>query len=252
MPIQHINLPSVKTTEQLKEAVQHQVNLVISQINAQKNRWNNPVDAQGFTVTNLPWPVQGGDAVPLKYLQQATNTTTITNANSIRQSEPVVFNVIFKAAIQQDGNVLLGMSWGTAAPLSGYIVNDGVIVTAGMDFTNGLQVQDHFPLPPDWVAPVDLTIYWLTSSGTANPTWSIQFQSIGSGTTLGHSFNTASTVIGTATTSLTLIKNFIPSINVVGCNPGDLMFFNFGRSDLLTDHAELLELRFDIRRNIPR
>ena len=246
MPVAHVNLPTTKDVDTLRQTVEHQLNLTIDQINAQTGRWNKKVDSQGFTVTNLPWPVQGGDAVPLKYLQQTTNTKTRVRPPRIN---PTIFHVIFKAAISQNGSPLLGMSWGTSSPASGVNINGTNIITAGMVFTGGVYVQDHFPLPLDWIAPIDLTAYWLTSSGTSHPTWSIQFQSVGNGTNINGTFNAASTAVATVTSSLILVETVMQGINVNNVNPGDLMFFKFGRSDAGTDPADLLELRFDIRRN---
>jgi hypothetical protein len=253
MAVSHVNIPAAKDIETLRQHVEHSLNLSISQVNGQTGKLSKKLDAQGNTITNLPMPSQGGDAVPLKYLQdQLVGLEVKRRARSVVRPLPLgvkKFHVIFKAAIAQNGSPLLGMSFPTSS-VSGVVIAGSNVLTAAMQFQGTQFVQDHFPLPDDWAGPVDLTVYWLTSSGTANPTWSCQLISAGNGSSINPAYNAATTVVSTATTSMQLVKTFLPNINVTGVAPGDLMLFKFGRSDSGTDNAGLLELKFDIRRNL--
>lgn len=253
MAVSHVNIPAAKDLETLRQHVEHSLNLSINQVNGQTGKLSKKLDAQGNTITNLPIPSQGGDAVPLKYLEdQLANLDKKHRNRQVNRPVPLgtkLFHVIFKAAIAQNGSALLGMSFPSSS-VTGVVINGSNVLTAAMQFQGTQFVQDHFPLPDDWTAPVDLTVYWLASSGTAAPTWSCALVGVGNGASINPAYNTAGTATATATTSMQLVKTVISNIATTGAHPGDLMMFKFGRSDSGTDNAGLLELRFAIRRNL--
>src|SRR5258708_1069268 len=103
MAVSHVNIPTPKDVKMLLQPVEHLPNLSIRQVNAQTGKLSKKLDAQGNTITNLPIPSQGGDAVPLKYLQdQLAGLDVKHRARTVQRPLPLgvkKFHVIFKAAI---------------------------------------------------------------------------------------------------------------------------------------------------------
>jgi hypothetical protein len=266
VPLKHISIPPVqvddpkKSIEVLRQSTEHQVNLLVQQVNQNANKLTNQVDAQNNTITNIAWPVQPGDTVPLRYLESTLGELEKRVQNKIARTQrppvsggaaPRVFNVVFKAAIAQNGTPLLGMSF-PSSTITGAVVAGTNVLYAVEQFTGGQYVQDHFPLPDDWVPNSQLNcfVYWCTTSGTAAPTWSCQFQGVANAGGLNAAYNSAATIVSTATTSVQLVISTITSIPVTSMLPTQLAMFKFGRSDAGTDTAGLIELRFTIIRNV--
>ena len=261
MPIPTITVPKTKDHNQLAANVEHEVNFVIQQVNNQQGKFIQPVDAQGNALKNLAPPTNAGDAVTLGYLNNALTTTTDSMWKILNRRTPDRYlndpnsgggngamTIIFKAAIAQSGSPLLGMSFGSTSAPTGAIIAGSNVLAAVELFAGGTYVQDHFPLPDNWAGPLDLNIYWLSTSGTAAPTWSVQVQGEGSGATFDSAYNAAGTATATVTASNILVITSISGIDVTGVSGGQLLLFKFGRSDAGVDNAGLLELRFTVNR----
>jgi hypothetical protein len=265
MSLNPITVGSSKDATTMGAAITNEVNLIIQQLNGTANRLTETLNAQGNTVTNLKTPISPGDAVPLSHLNMALSTTTAAMFNILnRRTRPAylnatdasggdtIFNVVFKAAITQNSTPLLGMSFPSSTVI-GQTFSDGSAIFAAEMFSGGWYVQDCFPLPDDWIAgsEFDCIVYWFGSSAGITPTWSCQAASVGNGTSLNISWNSATTAVGSASASMYLYETTLSSISVTGINPSDMLFFNFGRSDGGSDvAAALMALRFLIHRNI--
>src|SRR2546428_2666639 len=155
----------------LAAATEHQVNQLVLQLNQTANRFTGDVNAQGKKLTNLPWPTQAKDAVTVEYLKQELEQQRQDFYNTLnRRTNPYLntgskpFHVIFKPAATQNGTNFLGMSFGADGPSAGSYIGTGTdpLKIGVANFTGTKYVQDHWPLPDDWVpsAGINLSIFW--------------------------------------------------------------------------------------------
>jgi hypothetical protein len=264
MPFSNIILHGASTQDPnaLRTSVEGGVNTLVAQLNAQANKFNAPQNAQGNIISSLGIPTKDGDAVPLGYLKQAIASATDGFYQTInRRTKPYLnvgikpFQVVFKGAVVQGTNVTQGFSWTsngpTGASMSGTSTASVVFAIAG--FTGSNAVYDHFPLPDDWAPEggLNLDVYWTpgTSNGTAG-TWTAAVVSVASGGNFDSAvFNAAGSAVVTGTNRI-VNRDTITSLDLTGMNPGDELFFRFGRSDGGANAMGLIELKFNIYRNI--
>jgi hypothetical protein len=171
------------------------------------------------------------------------------------------YPIIYKGAIVQDNNAILGFSYGsTNSPTAvGYTGTSGSVYGVAQ-FTQGNNywVQDHFYLPDDWQSDaVSLDIYWRIPDGasggtTGNVTWTIQTGSLRAGLGTDVVFGSIKSITTTvpATTGVT-VKSRITPLFMSGILPGDELFFKFARSnaDTCNAPAEMISIKFNINRN---
>ena len=168
------------------------------------------------------------------------------------------YPIIYKAAIVQGNNAVLGFSFANTNAPSAVIYDD----TAGngsfygiASFTNGhaYWVQDHFTMPNDWVQDtVSLDIYWRTDAIVGNVAWQCQVGSIRAGSPPNLSFGGLATVTTTVPgTAYNTVLSTISALTMTGVQPGDELYFKFQRSstDTAAQPAELISIRFNINRD---
>lgn len=162
--------------------------------------------------------------------------------------------VVFRAALQQAGIASVGFSYdATTGPLANSVTGtNGVSACATFAATKLQAVHDHFLLPSDWAAPLDINILWRTTATTGNCTWEIKVGAIAANTLFEPTFNTASssTVAANGTTNqLTLTT--ISSIDTTGFAADKVCYFKLSRrgdTDTLATGADLFEVRFVMHR----
>lgn len=162
--------------------------------------------------------------------------------------------VNFRAALVQAGVASIGFSYDSAGPSAVSVIGTNG-VSAAASFTSGQiqRVHDHFMLPTDWTAPLDLDIIWRTSATSGSVKWQIETAALTTNDPFDPSaFNTASiaTIAANATTNR-ITKTTITSIDTTGLAADKTMYFRFSRlgtTDTLAATAELFTLRFVMRR----
>ena len=182
--------------------------------------------------------------------------TSIANATG-----NINYPIIYKAAIVQGTNAVLGFSFDNAqapnaVPYTGS--NGSLYAVASFTSGNAYWVQDHFYLPDDWKGDaLSLDIYWRAETATTgNVTWGVQLGYLRGGTSqdliFGNIKTTTTTVPGTAGQT---VKTRISPLIISGVNgpiqPGDELFFKFSRSasDTALGNAELISLKFNMNRD---
>ena len=272
MPLHYIQAGTSTDIHQVKNNLVDGVNKLVTQINAQSGKLQTPLNAQGNAITNLPNPTNPSDAVSLSYLTNALATTTnsindtLNRAQNGYRNRVKPYHCIFKAAVAQNGTALLGMNWATSSSSStgsseapvGLVVGIGDLYFAGMVWTStssNVFVQDHFPLPEDWVpSSLDCVVNWYSPSGGGDAaTWQVQFAHATNLADGGQLMNAAASVAASAPTGpkfvISTITNVLVTTNSVNTDfqPGDEIFFKFGASSI-SGTAVLVDLKFLVRR----
>ena len=271
MPLNYIQVGTSTDAHQFGTSIVNNVNKLITQINAQSGKLQTPLNAQGNPITNLPNPVNPSDAVSLSYLNSALSSATDSINDTLNRSangyrnRPKPYHCIFKAAVAQSGTALLGMNWATSSSTStgtsvaptGLVVSVGDLYFAGMVFgTDGNTfVQDHFPLPEDWVpSSLDCIVNWYSpSAGGDAATWTIQFAHATNLAAGAQLFNAAASVGASAPSGpkfvISTISNVLITSNTTNSDfqPGDEVFFKFGASSV-SGTVVLVDLKFLVRR----
>jgi hypothetical protein len=177
--------------------------------------------------------------------------TSIANSSGNKN-----YPIIYKAAIIQGNNAVLGFSFANlnAPNAVAYAGSNGVIY-ATANFQNGQNywVQDHYFMPDDWVGDVvSLDIVWRCAATTGNVTWQCQIGAAGNGDSPDVTFgNIRSVTTAVPATTLTVVKSRISPLDMAHVSAGKELFFKFLRSDTDTAvaDAELISLKFNINRN---
>jgi len=173
----------------------------------------------------------------------------------------VNYPIIYKGAIVQDNNAVLGFSSNNtqapaAVPYTG--THGSLYAVAEFAAGNAYWVQDHFYLPDDWKGDtVSLDIYWRMAPGvsggdTGNVTWTCQ---VGSTTPGGSPDVIFNSLVGVTTTVPSTIgqtvKSRITPIVMTNILGGDELFFKFARSasDTCNAPAQILSIKFNINRD---
>lgn len=173
---------------------------------------------------------------------------------------PLVSYVEFAAAMCQDttadtGFNLEGSGTPTATCVAGTNIRDGTLSFADAALSS---VQGSFWLPEDWTGAIDLQLVWKGSAAsTNNVDWRIETICVADAETMDPAFNTAQdfTDAGKGTANQTN-KAEQTSITTTGCAADEMFFFQFSRdgadgtNDLYAAAAELIVLRFKIRRTL--
>lgn len=272
MPLHYIQVSTNTDAMATGKNIVAGVNQLITQINASANKLQGTLNAQGNAISNLPSPTNPGDAVTLSYLNQAISSATDSINNTLNRSQngyrnrPKPYHCIFKAAVAQNGTALLGMNWTTSSSTStgssvaptGTVIAVGGLYFAGMAFSgtaNNIYVQDHFPLPEDWVpSSLDCIVNWYAPDGGGDGvTWSVQFAHATNLAAGAQVFNAASSVVASTPAgpefASSTITNVLVTTNTTNTDfqPGDEVFFKFGASSI-SGTAVLVDLKFLVRR----
>ncbi len=180
-------------------------------------------------------------------------TTTASGGTGNR-----ILPIFYKAAIAQGSNAVLGFSFGlTPASPSAVVANLGTQIYGVARFTEGVAqtVQDHFWLPDDWTGMLDLDIYWRSPIAIGAVTWQVELAGMRAMTASDVAWTASGQVTDLATTPLNGMNMCtIENITGTGIQPGDELFFQFGRlgtdsGDSMNAAADLIALRFRVRRN---
>jgi hypothetical protein len=160
----------------------------------------------------------------------------------------------FRAVLTQRGVPSLGFSAPENAPIPMAIQESSGIITGAAVFQRdiGQSIQDHFMLPIDWVAPVDLEILWRTNTIIGTATWQVETCGVPIGQTIeSASFNPPQIVFAEAGIGqpYQLVTTTISGLDTTGFAPEGEVFIRFTRlpHDALAADAELISLRFVIR-----
>ena len=165
-----------------------------------------------------------------------------------------VLPIFYKAAIAQGSNAVLGFNFALGQAPSAVLVTGANQVYAVAEFTeaNNYWVQDHFTLPDDWTGAIDLDIYWRAGVTIGGVIWQIETAGMRDMSQSDIAWNAMSYINDLATTPVYGInKCTISNINCGTIQPGDEFFFKFSRSatDTMSAPAQLISLRFRVRRN---
>ena len=180
------------------------------------------------------------------------------------------YPIIYKAAVVQGTNAVLGFSFGNSnAPNAQIYSGSSGLYYAVAQFTQGNDywVQDHFYLPDDWDnspvstpghhtdAPLSLDIYWRCPATTGNVRWQVQVgalrQGVGPDVTWSGYVGQTTVVQGVANQTQ---RTRITPLPTSGLQPGDELFFQFGRNgtnvtDTAAAVAELISIKFNMNRD---
>jgi len=158
----------------------------------------------------------------------------------------------FRAAITQQGVPSLGFSAPENAPVPVAIETNGIISgAAAFSYQAGQSIQDHFMLPAEFVAPLDVEFLWRSSAIMGYATWTIETCGVPIGTTLHDAtFNSVQHVNApSGNAPYELVTSTISGLVTTNLEPEGECFFRVTRSvtDTLLADAELLSLRFVLR-----
>jgi len=246
--------------------VQQAIGTLVTQINGQAGKLQGTLNAQGNAITNLPNPTNPSDPVTLSYLNQALSSATnsisdtLNRATSGYRNRPKPYHCIFKAALAQAGTAIAGFSFPTSHPPTPVVVtqSNGLLFGA-LDFgtTGSCTVQDHFPLPEDWVPiSLDCVVTWYAPDGGGDSVmWNVAFVECVNSTSANANpvFNPTASVSASVASGpsvvLSTITNVIVTSNThnAAFQPGGEMFFEFWASSV-SGTAQLIDLRFLVRR----
>jgi len=166
------------------------------------------------------------------------------------------YPIIYKAAIAQGTNAVLGFSFGNSDAPNPIIYDGGsglVYAVAQFQSGNNYWVQDHFYLPDDWQGDtVSLDVYWRCTAVAGYVTWKVQVGALRAGTGPDISWNgwkVQSTVV--EATTMKTQKTRITPIPMTGILGGDELFFQFARDagDTMIGNAELISIKFNLNRD---
>jgi hypothetical protein len=270
MPLTHVVIAAASDPAKITQNVQQAFGTLVTQLNAQAGKLQGTLNAQGNTISNLPAPTNSGDPVTLGFLQNAIGTLTSSINNTLNRSQngyrnrAKPYHCIFKAAVAQNGTALMGMNWttssstgtGTSVAPTGTVISVGGLYFAGMAFAaNNIYVQDHFPLPEDWVpSSLDCIVTWYAPDGGGDGvTWTVQLAHATNLAAGAQVFNSASSVAASTPAgpefAISTITNVLVTTNSVNTDfqPGDEVFFKFGASGI-SGTAVLVDLKFLVRR----
>jgi hypothetical protein len=177
--------------------------------------------------------------------------TSVANATG-----NVNYPIIYKGAINQGSNAILGFSFGnTNAPNAVAYVGTSGLTYAVAEFTQGNSywVQDHFYLPDDWKEDtISLDVYWRCSAITGNVIWKVRTGFLREGVGPDLTWNSYA-IVTDAVQPVTLqtMKSRITPIPMTGFQPGDELFFQFARDagDTAAAAADMISIKFNINRN---
>jgi hypothetical protein len=168
------------------------------------------------------------------------------------------YPIIYKAAIVQGTNAVLGFSFANTNAPNAVVYDDtggngSLYAVASFTAGNNYWVQDHFYMPDDWIGDtVSVDIYWRTTATSGNVTWQCQTGSLRGGVAPNLTFNTASAVTTNAPgTTRQTVKSRITPLRMTGIQPGDELFFKFLRSasDTAAAPAEVVSIKFNLNRD---
>lgn len=156
----------------------------------------------------------------------------------------------FRAASVQQNIASLGFSSPkNQGPTAQVISEDSGILTGVASFEMGQSIQDHFMLPLDWVAPLELDILCRTQSTIGSVNWKLETCCVApNGNLESITFNTPqfNTDIISGI-SYGLLTNTI-TINSNTFTPGSEVFFKLTRdNDTISNSLQLFSLRFSIK-----
>ena len=187
------------------------------------------------------------------YLCLSANTwTSVLSTPTI----PFVYNFVIGTCQNTTPN--LGLSTPTSNPAIVACVtgsNTQLAVAQFADAAN-LSMQGHFSLPSDFTGAIDVNGAWRTSATSGDVVWQVATICVADAETVDPAFNSSSTVTETAKGTTLQLNNFsISSVTITGCAASEELFFKFYRdsghgSDTLAATAELVALRFTVRRTI--
>ena len=266
MPIKYIQVGTATDYVQLGTNVANSINNIITQINGQAGKLQGTLNAQGNAITNLPNPTNPSDPVTLSYLNQAISSATasisdtLNRANSGYRNSPKPYHCIFKAALAQAGTAIAGFSFPSGNPPTPVIVtqSNGLLFGA-LDFgtTGSCTVQDHFPLPDDWVpSSLDCVVTWYAPDGGGDAvTWNVAFVECVNSTSANANpvFNPTASVAASVANGPSVVLSTITNVivtsntNNAAFQPSGEMFFEFWASSV-SGTAQLVDLRFLVRR----
>jgi hypothetical protein len=264
MPLHTVQIGTSTDPLQLSRNVSQAFGTLVTQLNAAAGKLSSPLNAHGNPIHNLPAPTADGDPVTLGHLTSVLATAssnlnnTLNRSSSSYKNVPRPYHCIFKAAIAQNGTALLGMNWATPTNPIGTVISIGQLYFAGMIFTGStLVVQDHFPLPEDWVpSSLDCIVNWYAPDGGGDTaTWSVQFAHATNGATGTQTFNAIATNVASIASGpsfvISTITNVLVTSNATNSDfqAGDEVFFNFGAA-AVTGTAILIDLKFLVRRAV--
>ena len=180
------------------------------------------------------------------------------------------YPIIYKAAIVQGPNAVLGFSFANTNAPNAQIYDGGSgLYYAVAQFTQGNDywVQDHFYLPDDFDnnpfttpghhtdIPLSMDVYWRTPAITGAVRWQVQVGALraGVGPDVTWSGYVGQTTVVQPSANQTQ-KTRITSIPTSGLQPGDELFFQFGRNgtsvtDTAAAVAELISIKFNMNRD---
>ena len=274
MAITHIQIRAAATPTEVAQNTEHAVNQAIQQINAQAGKLNQPLNAQQNAVTNLPSPQNDTDAVNLGYLNSILSTLTASINNTLNRrggggyrnlARP--YHCIFKAALAQNGTGLPGFSFATSsstgtgtsiAPTASVVSLSNGLYFGVLDFgtTGNCFVQDHFPLPEDWVpASLDCVVTWYAPDGGGDAaTWQVAFTHTTNAASANQIFNGYASVAASVGSGPSIVISTITNVTITSntantqFQPGDEVWFKFGPTGV-SGTAQLIDLKFLVRRS---
>lgn len=186
-----------------------------------------------------------------------TVVPAVTNQSGITvpAGHTVVSYLMLRAAVSQQSipALLFSTPFG-AAPTAVQVVGANTI-TGAASFANNVvqQVQDFFILPATWVPPLDVEILWRTPLTTGSVFWQIEIVGVPIDQSLDQPFGSPNIQAAPAgSTPYEINRTVIHNIDTTGISANEQLFFRFSRlgtSDTLAGAAELLALRFVVRRN---
>jgi len=215
------------------------------------------IDSEIMIVTGVSgttWTVtRGAESTAAAVHSNGAIVNHVLTAGGYRQAvADRTCNVLFRAALIQAGTANLGFSIGSDGPTAVDLTGTNNIA-AGASFPAASlkRVYDHFTLPSDWVAPMDLDIIWQASAITGNVTWQVETAAAGTAAVFDPSWNSANTVTTTvAGTTNQISISQITGLTTTGLAADKEFVFRFSRSagDTCASAAILIGLRFVLHR----
>lgn len=178
--------------------------------------------------------------------------TSITDAIGNRNHP-----LIYKAAILQDNNAVLGFSFvneGAPTAVPYRQANGTAFAVASFTEGNEYSVQDHFTMPEDWIAGSEVTvdILWFSQADHGDVVWQMQTTAMYDGSNNDPVWSTKGTVSQTVKApAYTINKTRMRHVPTPGIGPGQELFFRFSRSatDSLPADAQLISITINVLRD---
>lgn len=156
--------------------------------------------------------------------------------------------IVYRAAIAQSGNAILGFNIPTSDPPVPVVYNTSSTLYGVAQFSTSDFVQDHFIVPASYSGNVSVDIRWRAAATSGNVNWTLALIAVGPNGLLDTTFGTAGvTTVSPNSSTMALVDTTLTGFDISSLSANYDCFFQLTRGtsgDTMSGVAELFSIRF--------